>query len=151
GADPEGVDGEDDGGHRGGREGHRHHRADAHRRELVHVEVGRAHRRRREGAGHRPDQGRPRRGGEGMTLSVRTIRRDQTMNHRILFVLSAAVLLVPGEAPAQPASGYQYQRTVVGPGGGVYNEQRGGGTVAGPFGATAGMTRSGYYVASGGA
>jgi hypothetical protein len=59
--------------------------------------------------------------------------------------------LLPGEALAQPVSGFHSERTVVGPDGGVFAEQRTGGVVAGPFGATSGMTRSGSYVAPSGA
>jgi hypothetical protein len=72
------------------------------------------------------------------------------MKYQLLFSLAAAVLLLPGEAPAQPSSSYQYQRTVVGPEGSVYHEQRAGGVAAGPFGATSGMTRSGSFVGPGG-
>src|SRR5262245_44117697 len=78
-------------------------------------------------------------------------RREQTMNYRRLILLAASALLLPGKASAQLASGYQYQRTVVGPDGGVYVGQRSGGAIAGPFGAAAGMSRSGSYVAPSGA
>jgi hypothetical protein len=73
------------------------------------------------------------------------------MRYQLVFSLAAAAFLLPGEASAQVASGYQYQRTVVGPGGGAYSAQRSVGTVAGPFGATTGVARSGSYVAPGGA
>jgi hypothetical protein len=73
------------------------------------------------------------------------------MRYQLVFSLAASAFLLPGEASAQVASGYQYQRTVVGPGGGVHSAQRSGGTVAGPFGATTGVAQSGTYVAPGGA
>jgi hypothetical protein len=73
------------------------------------------------------------------------------MRYLPLFLLAASALFLPGEAPGQQTSGYQYDRTVVGPGGGVYYGQRSGGTVAGPFGAASGVTRSGTYVAPNGA
>jgi hypothetical protein len=73
------------------------------------------------------------------------------MKNPLLVPLAAAALLLPGEAPAQPAPGYRYQRTVVGPDVGYYNEQGTGGVVAGPLGAASGVTRSGSYVAPGGA
>src|SRR5262249_26718989 len=44
-----------------------------------------------------------------------------------------------------------YERTVVGPDGGVYSEQRSGRAVAGPFGAAVRAERSGSYVAPDGA
>jgi hypothetical protein len=65
---------------------------------------------------------------------------------------AAADYPLPGEAPPPPvSSAYQYERSVAGPDVGYYNEQRSGGTVAGPFGATSGATRSGSYVAPSGA
>jgi hypothetical protein len=73
------------------------------------------------------------------------------MKYRFLFVLAAAAFLVPGQARAQLASDYYYQRAAVGPGEGMYVGQRSGGMVAGPFGAAGGMSRSGSYVAPSGA
>src|SRR5262245_44813636 len=73
------------------------------------------------------------------------------MKVRLLFLLAPAALLLPGEALAQLGSGYRYERTVVGPGGGVYAEQRSGRAVAGPFGAAVRAERSGSYVAPDGA
>src|SRR5690348_16314880 len=77
--------------------------------------------------------------------------REQTMNYRILLLLAASALLLPGEARAQLVSGYRYDHAVVGPLGGVSVGQRSGGVVVGPFGATTGMSRSGTYVAPSGA
>jgi hypothetical protein len=73
------------------------------------------------------------------------------MRNRPLFLLAASALLLPGGASGQLTSGFQYQRSVVGPGGGMYYSQRSGGTVAGPFGMTSGVSRSGSYVGPGGA
>ena len=73
------------------------------------------------------------------------------MTYRLLFLLAASALLLPGEAPAQLAAGYRYERAVVGPGGGMYIGQRSGGAIAGPFGAAAGVSRRGAYVAPSGA
>jgi hypothetical protein len=73
------------------------------------------------------------------------------MKHRLFFLLAAPALLLPGEAPAQFGGGYQYERAVVGPGGGMYVGQRSGGAVVGPFGGAAGFSRSGSYVGPGGA
>jgi hypothetical protein len=72
------------------------------------------------------------------------------MNNRLLFLLAVSVFLLPGKAPAQVPSGYHYERTVLGPGGGVYTEQRQGSVMAGPFGAAGGMTRDAYYTAPSG-
>src|SRR5262245_53905678 len=73
------------------------------------------------------------------------------MKYRLLFLLAASAPLLPGVAPAQQVSGYDYERTTVGPGGGVFVGQRSSRTVAGPFGAATGTSRSGSYVAPGGA
>src|SRR5262245_33495395 len=66
------------------------------------------------------------------------------MNFRQLLLLATSAVLLPGEATAQLGSGYQYERAVVGPGGGASVTQRS--TVAGPFGAATGVSRSGSYV-----
>jgi hypothetical protein len=73
------------------------------------------------------------------------------MNHRLLFLLAASAFLLPGEASAQLSSRYRYERTVVGPEGGVSVEQQSSRAVAGPFGAATRVSRSGSYVASSGA
>jgi hypothetical protein len=73
------------------------------------------------------------------------------MSYRPLFLLAATAFLLPGQAAGQLTSGYQYERSVVGPGGGTYYGQRSGRTVAGPLGMASGMTRSGSYVAPSGA
>jgi hypothetical protein len=56
-----------------------------------------------------------------------------------------------GAALAPQASSYRYERTAVGPGGGVAVEQGSGSTVAGPFGAAVGASRSGSVVTASGA
>jgi hypothetical protein len=72
------------------------------------------------------------------------------MRYQPFFLLAVSAVLLPGAALAQPVSGYRYQRTAVGPAG-AYTEQRSGAVVPGPFGAVAGTTRSGSYVAPSGA
>ena len=73
------------------------------------------------------------------------------MNHRLLFLAAAAALLLPAEAPAQLMSGFRYEQSVVGPGGGMHVGQRSGGAIAGPFGASSWESRSGTFVAPSGA
>src|SRR5262245_50620325 len=65
------------------------------------------------------------------------------MSFRQLFLLAASAVLLPGEATAQLGSGYQDERAVVGPGGASVTLRS---SVAGPFGTTTRVSRSGSYV-----
>jgi hypothetical protein len=68
------------------------------------------------------------------------------MSNRLLFLLAAPAVFLPGQALAQFSSGYQYERSVVGPGGGVAVTRQSSVSVGGPFGAAHRVAQSGTFV-----